>query len=173
MSAQRPSIWRQETPLGVFWAAWEGEFVVASGFGEPRHGWTHETRGAAYRAVRLALAGWLAGAPEAFVGLPIAPPATAFQRAVFAATAAVPFGTTVSYGDLATRIGRPRGAQAVGQALARNPCLLLVPCHRVVPAAGGLGGYAGGAGLKAALLAHEARLGGLSRGDRFWQGRCC
>jgi len=79
---------------------------------------------------------------------------TPFRRAVSQALRQVPYGHTVTYGALAGRVGRPGGARAVGQVMAHNPVPILVPCHRVV-AAGGLGGFSGGAALKRRLLALE------------------
>lgn len=83
-----------------------------------------------------------------------------FQRRTLRETRQVPFGETVAYGELASRVGRPRAARAVGQAMARNPVPLLVPCHRVVASSGGLGGFGGGLDLKRRLLALEAGVHG-------------
>ncbi|MFZ4515930.1 MAG: methylated-DNA--[protein]-cysteine S-methyltransferase [Acidimicrobiia bacterium] len=69
--------------------------------------------------------------------------------------ATVPFGSTVGYGELAQRAGRPGAARAVGQAMAHNPVPLIVPCHRVVAASGALGGFGWGAEIKRWLLRHE------------------
>lgn len=69
-----------------------------------------------------------------------------FARRVYEEARAVPAGATVSYGGLAERLGRPRAARAVGQALKRNPFAVVVPCHRVVAAGGGIGGFSAGAG---------------------------
>ncbi len=90
--------------------------------------------------------------------LPLDPDGTPFQRRVWAGLAAIPSGERRSYGDLARELGS--GARAVGGACARNPLVIVVPCHRVVPASGGTGGYGGrtrGApvAVKAWLLAHE------------------
>ncbi|WP_432103335.1 methylated-DNA--[protein]-cysteine S-methyltransferase [Streptomyces sp. bgisy091] len=70
----------------------------------------------------------------------------------------VPFGTVVGYGDLARRVGRPDGAQAVGAAMGSNPLPVVVPCHRVVESDGGLGGFGGGLETKRQLLALEGIL---------------
>lgn len=79
----------------------------------------------------------------------------------------IPFGTTTSYGELASELGKPTGARAVGLANGRNPVAIIVPCHRVIGSAGGLTGYAGGLERKRFLLRHEAdvasRAGGRSR----------
>jgi methylated-DNA-[protein]-cysteine S-methyltransferase len=80
---------------------------------------------------------------------------TPFQRRVLAAAAGVPAGHVVSYGEIARRVGRPRGSRAVGQALGRNPVPIVIPCHRVVAAGGGLGGYTGGLAIKRTLLRLE------------------
>ena len=80
---------------------------------------------------------------------------TKFQHAVWEALAAIPFGETRSYGEIAKSIGRPGAARAVGMANANNPIALIVPCHRVIGADGSLTGYGGGLALKEALLAHE------------------
>jgi len=78
-----------------------------------------------------------------------------FQKKMLLAARRILYGRTVTYGQLAVRAGRPRAARAVGQAMARNPVPLAVPCHRVVAAGGGLGGFGGGAALKRRLLALE------------------
>jgi methylated-DNA-[protein]-cysteine S-methyltransferase len=70
----------------------------------------------------------------------------------------VPFGSVVGYGDLARRVGRPGGAQAVGMAMGANPLPVVVPCHRVVESDGGIGGFGGGLKTKRHLLALEGVL---------------
>jgi methylated-DNA-[protein]-cysteine S-methyltransferase len=90
---------------------------------------------------------------------------TDFQRRVWQAVDAIPYGTTTTYGRLAERIGIPRSAvRALGTAVGRNPLLLVRPCHRVIGANGSLTGYAGGLERKRHLLAHEGiagTIGGL------------
>jgi AraC family transcriptional regulator of adaptative response/methylated-DNA-[protein]-cysteine methyltransferase len=80
---------------------------------------------------------------------------TEFQRQVWEALRQIPRGATLSYGELAAAVGRPGAARAVGRAVASNPLAVLVPCHRVLPATGGQGGYRWGVSRKAALLAWE------------------
>jgi methylated-DNA-[protein]-cysteine S-methyltransferase len=87
--------------------------------------------------------------------LPLAPRGTPFQRAVWEALGALPWGETVDYGSLAARLGRPGAARAVGRANATNPIPVVIPCHRVVGRGGALTGYAGGLEAKRALLALE------------------
>jgi len=78
-----------------------------------------------------------------------------FHRKVMRVARRIPYGRTVTYGELASRAGSPRAARAAGQAMARNPLPLVVPCHRVVASGGGLGGFGGGLALKRRLLALE------------------
>ena len=80
---------------------------------------------------------------------------TPFQQRVLRELTAVPFGKLVTYGELAGRVGLPRGARAVGGAVGSNPFPIFIPCHRVVAAKGGLGGFSAGLGWKARLLTHE------------------
>lgn len=79
---------------------------------------------------------------------------TDFQRSVWQELSRIPYGETISYGELARRVGRPNGPRAVGQANGRNPIPIIVPCHRVL-ASNGIGGYGGGLKVKRALLAVE------------------
>ncbi len=81
--------------------------------------------------------------------------ATRFGRRVLETTAAIPFGETASYGEIAAAIGMPGAARAVGRALAANPLPIVIPCHRVVGRDGSLLGFGGGVALKKWLLAHE------------------
>ena len=80
-----------------------------------------------------------------------------FQRQVWAALLQIPYGETITYGELARRIGQPAAVRAVGLANGRNPVSLIVPCHRVIGASGKLTGYGGGMDRKRALLALESR----------------
>ncbi len=106
------------------------------------------------------LAEYFAGARTEFE-LELAPEGTPFQRLVWDALRAIPYGATVTYGHLAHAIGRPAASRAVGAANARNPLSIIVPCHRVIGASGALTGYGGGLPAKQLLLQHE-RAGGRS-----------
>ena len=88
---------------------------------------------------------------------PVLPEGTAFDRQVWVAVAEIPYGETATYGDIARRLGKPGAARAVGTANGRNPVPPVIPCHRVVAAGGGLGGYGGGLPLKRKLLDLETR----------------
>ncbi|MGY8627288.1 methylated-DNA--[protein]-cysteine S-methyltransferase [Chromobacterium violaceum] len=109
---------------------------------------------AALAKVARQLAEYQAGDRQTF-DLPLAPQGTPFQQQVWAALRDIPYGRTVSYGELALALDCPDGARAVGRANATNPIALIVPCHRVMGADGSLTGYAGGLPLKAALLRFE------------------
>ena len=82
----------------------------------------------------------------------------AFERRVWAHVAAIPYGTTTTYGEIAAALDAPGSARAVGAANGRNPLPLVVPCHRVIGARGALTGYAGGLESKRRLLEHEGAL---------------
>jgi len=88
----------------------------------------------------------------------IAPKGTEFQMAVWAALKTIPYGQTISYGDLARTIGRPRAVRAVGAANGANPLPIILPCHRVIGADGSLTGFGGGLDVKEALLTLEGVL---------------
>jgi methylated-DNA-[protein]-cysteine S-methyltransferase len=92
--------------------------------------------------------------------LPLSLDGTQFQRCVWAALQAIPYGETISYGELARRIGQPSASRAVGLANGRNPVAIVVPCHRVIGADGSLTGYGGGMDRKRFLLGLEQRASG-------------
>lgn len=151
------------TPLGRFSVALNAkEEVVGTAFGDlaalrrrlPR-GTTIIVSGArTAAAVRSQLREYFAGRRRRF-SLALRPQGTAFQQAVWAALAAIPCGETRTYAEIATSLGRPKAARAVGRANATNPICLIVPCHRVVGANGSLTGFAFGTALKRRLLEFE------------------
>ena len=108
-------------------------------------------------AVRLQVEAYFAKKRRIF-SVPIAAHGTAFQQRVWAALAAIPFGETRSYGQLAAELGKPGASRAVGRANATNPVCLLAPCHRVIGADGSLTGFAFGEDIKRRLLLHEGSL---------------
>ena len=89
--------------------------------------------------------------------VPMRPAGSEFQRAVWDAIAAIPYGETSTYTALARQLGHPTAVRAVGAAVGRNPLTVVVPCHRVIGAGGALTGYAGGLDRKRTLLALEAK----------------
>jgi AraC family transcriptional regulator of adaptative response/methylated-DNA-[protein]-cysteine methyltransferase len=97
------------------------------------------------------------GVPGAVPGVPLDVQGTAFQWKVWKALQAIPAGETRTYAEVAQTVGRPSAVRAVASACARNPVAVVVPCHRVVPKAGGFGGYRWGAARKRTLLEREAQ----------------
>jgi methylated-DNA-[protein]-cysteine S-methyltransferase len=100
---------------------------------------------------------YFAGARTAF-DLPLDLGGTPFQQKVWLELATIPFGTTISYGEQARRIGRPEAARAVGAANGRNPVPVVLPCHRVIGSSGALTGFGGGLDTKRSLLRHETEV---------------
>ncbi len=106
------------------------------------------------RSAQRELEEYFAGARREF-SIALDPVGTPFQMRVWQALRAIPYGETISYLDLAQRVGNPRAFRAVGQANGHNPISIIVPCHRVIAADGSLGGYGGGLERKRILLALE------------------
>jgi len=104
--------------------------------------------------VQRQLGEYFAGKRREF-DLPLRLEGTAFQQIVWQMLTEIPYGTTLSYGELARRIGNPNASRAVGLANGRNPISILITCHRVIGADGSLTGYGGGLERKRWLLAHE------------------
>lgn len=99
---------------------------------------------------------YFAGKREDF-DLPLAPRGTPFQQRVWKRLCQIPYGETISYGELARRIGNPNASRAVGLANGSNPIPIIIPCHRVIGSNGKLTGYGGGLPIKEKLLALERR----------------
>ena len=102
------------------------------------------------------LKAYFAGELENF-DLPLSPQGTPFQQRVWGELQKIPYGDTISYGELARRIGNPKASRAVGLANGSNPISIVIPCHRVIGANGKLTGYGGGLPIKEKLLALEKR----------------
>ena len=105
--------------------------------------------------VASAIAAYFDGDIHAIDSLPTATAGTAFQKSVWQALRSIPAGQTISYGELAIRLGKPAAVRAVGLANGANPIGVVVPCHRVIGANGSLTGYGGGLERKRWLLNHE------------------
>jgi methylated-DNA-[protein]-cysteine S-methyltransferase len=118
----------------------------------PEPGWIEDD--GPLREPASQLEGYFAGRLVRF-DLDLAPVGTEFQIAVWKAVEAIPYGTTATYGEIATRIGKPDAARAVGAANGANPLPIVIPCHRVIGSDGSLTGYGGGLDLKASLLELE------------------
>jgi methylated-DNA-[protein]-cysteine S-methyltransferase len=101
------------------------------------------------------ISAYLAGDFSGLDEIPVNGGGTDFQQLVWQGLRSIPVGTTLSYGELATRLGRPTAARAVGMANSLNPVAIVVPCHRVIGAKAKLTGYAGGLDRKRWLLEHE------------------
>jgi methylated-DNA-[protein]-cysteine S-methyltransferase len=110
-----------------------------------------------FREVCAQLEAYFEGEATSF-DVPMDPAGTTFQRRVWRELCAIPYGTAISYMELARRIGRPTASRAVGGANGKNPISIIVPCHRVIAADGTLGGYGGGLDRKRWLLGHEAEV---------------
>jgi methylated-DNA-[protein]-cysteine S-methyltransferase len=126
---------------------------------------------------RAPFAGAIVQLEEYFAGerrhfdLALALEGTPFQRHVWAALRAIPYGRTRSYGDVAAQIGRPDRVRAVGAAVGRTPAPISVPCHRVIGADGSLTGYGGGLQRKRTLLDLETAVSGGAAPPAVWAGR--
>ena len=107
--------------------------------------------------ITAALASYFAGDFDAIRSIALKPDGTPFQNEVWTALRAIEPGDTLTYAGLAARLGRAQAARAVGHANAANPFSIIIPCHRLIGADGGLTGYAGGVRRKRWLLDHETR----------------
>jgi len=125
--------------------------------------WVLDPAVAPFAETTAQLAAYFAGERQDF-DLPLRAEGTGFQQRVWEELCRIPYGTTISYGELARRLGDANACRAVGLANGRNPIAIIVPCHRVIGANGKLTGYGGGMDRKKALLDLEARVGGGSPG---------
>lgn len=168
---------RIDTPIGTLTLAADAAGLRHIEFPSNRHpadraGWRPVARGdGPQRAVAETLARTAEQLREYFAGerrtfdLPLAPAGTAFQCEVWRMLATIPYGRTWSYRDLAQALGKPAALRAVGAANGRNPLPIVLPCHRVIGADGGLTGFGGGLPIKEALLRLEGAMPAAPRGD--------
>jgi len=150
-----------ETPIGTLMIVGDHDAIHRIDFpkngraSKPAAEWSESSRGAVSDALRQ-LKEYFAGKRTDF-DLPLAPAGTDFQRAVWRRLQEIPYGETISYGELAKRIGNPKASRAVGAANGQNPIPIVIPCHRVIGANGTLTGFGGGLPIKEALLTLESR----------------
>lgn len=120
----------------------------------PQSDWVENESVAPFPETKQQLTAYFAGTLIEF-DLPLQLQGTLFQHRVWEVLKTIPYGTTISYGELAQQIGQPHASRAVGLANGRNPVSIIVPCHRVIGANGKLTGYGGGIERKQWLLNHE------------------
>jgi methylated-DNA-[protein]-cysteine S-methyltransferase len=150
-----------DTPIGPLLIAGDDaairriEFPKNGKARRPEPDWKESGRGPVGEAARQ-LREYFAGGRTEF-DLPIAPDGTPFQQSVWRHLQDIPYGATISYGELARRTGNPKASRAVGAANGANPIPIMIPCHRVIGANGKLTGFGGGLPIKEKLLALEAK----------------
>lgn len=148
-----------DTPIGELLLAGQDDALTMIGFPkgsmrrDPEPDWIFNEKPLA--RARQQLTEYFAGTRREF-DLPVALSGTEFQVSVLEALQEIPYGETVSYGEIAKRIGRPKAVRAVAAAHGRNPIPIVVPCHRVIGSSGDLTGFGGGLDTKEALLRLEA-----------------
>lgn len=147
-----------ESPIGPLLLAGDGIRLSKVGFPNgkgrvaPHDDWLRDD--GQFVEARAQLIAYFSGELHTF-DLELMPVGTPFQLSVWQELTAIPFGVTISYGELASRLGRPSASRAVGAANGANPIPIIVPCHRVIGASGALTGFGGGIDTKRWLLAHE------------------
>ncbi len=151
-----------DSPVGPLLLAAGQDGLHLIEFQSPRHPMARlpewrEDSNAMLDATRAQLDEYFAGTRKDF-DLPLAPQGTAFQKDVWRTLATIPYGETVSYAQLAQRVGKPTAMRAVGAANGRNPLPIVLPCHRVIGADGSLTGFGGGLPTKQFLLELEGAL---------------
>jgi methylated-DNA-[protein]-cysteine S-methyltransferase len=173
MTRTHEPIWYDQiaTPIGRLLLAADAHGLREVWFESGKHQktpasyWIHDATKLAF--ARIQLEEYFAGERQVF-DLPLHPLGTPFQLDVWHALAEIPYGTTISYGEMAQRIGQPKAVRAVGAANGRNPLPIILPCHRVIGSNGSLTGFGGGLPTKRFLLAMEDR---TARGDLFTDDR--
>lgn len=137
----------------------EGAKYFGFGVGDT---WKRKDALPAFDKARAFLTAYFAGLRPDPAALPLVPYGSAFRQLVFDLLLAIPYGSTLTYGEIARQVtavtGRPSSARAVGGAVGHNPLSIIIPCHRVMGAKGKLTGYAGGEERKAWLLRHEGAM---------------
>jgi methylated-DNA-[protein]-cysteine S-methyltransferase len=164
-----------ESPVGPLLLMSDGRSLTGLHTDSDKHrpatrpDWVEDGDAVPFAEVKSQLRGYFEGGLTDF-DLPLAPQGTEFQIRVWQELRGIPFGETISYAELAHRIGNPNASRAVGMANSRNPISIIVPCHRVIGSDNSLTGYAGGLERKRMLLVHEASKAGKRDEGRGTRG---
>lgn len=156
-----------ESPIQQLTLTSNGESLTGLRMIERRHApeitgeWKQDDRAAPFAEARRQLMAYFHGELTEF-DLPLAPGGTPFQQRIWQHLRQIPYGTTLSYGEMARRIGNPNASRAVGAANGRNPISIIIPCHRLIGSDGKLTDYGGGLKRKEWLLMHERPRGSNS-----------
>jgi methylated-DNA-[protein]-cysteine S-methyltransferase len=149
-----------DSPIGSLLLAGDGNSLIELGFPAGKAARRHQAEwvrdSAPFLECTRQLRDYFAGQLRQF-NLPLAPQGTEFQQQVWEALCAIPYGQTVSYGEVARSLGRPSASRAVGAANGKNPIPIIIPCHRVIGSGGSLVGFGGGLPIKQRLLALEQK----------------
>jgi methylated-DNA-[protein]-cysteine S-methyltransferase len=149
-----------DSPIGTLLIACDEEAIRRIEFprngkpAQPEPGW-QQSNGGLLREAAQQLSEYFSGCRTAFT-VPLGPEGTEFQTTVWGHLRNIPYGQTISYGELAKRVGNPKASRAVGAANGCNPIPIMIPCHRVIGSDGTLTGFGGGLPTKKALLTLEA-----------------
>jgi methylated-DNA-[protein]-cysteine S-methyltransferase len=155
-----------ESPIGELLLVSDGKDLIRVSMDKQKYAaeigddWVEKNDVPALKLAAEQLKSYFAGLLDHFE-LPIAFRGTDFQKKVWRELTKIPFGQTISYGELARRVGSPKASRAVGLANGKNPIAIIVPCHRVIGANGTLTGYGGGLPRKKKLLEMEHQRAGL------------
>jgi methylated-DNA-[protein]-cysteine S-methyltransferase len=160
-----------ESPLGQLCVQGDGQFLTGLYLPNHKH-WPGlaapwQQTDAPFATIREQLGEYFAGERQQF-DVPLKLTGTPFQMRVWQELARIPFGTTITYGQLAHRVGKPTASRAVGHANGYNPISIVIPCHRVIGTGGKLTGYGGGIDKKEWLLAWERRTAAMRIRDDVW-----
>lgn len=151
-----------ESPVGSLLLVGEGDTLFGLYFPGGKHAptpnpdWCRDDDAPVFTQTRRQLDAYFAGQLQHF-DLDLAPRGTDFQQRVWQQLRLIPLGQTISYGELAKRVGDPKASRAVGAANGKNPISIIIPCHRVIAADGALTGFGGGVDTKRTLLELEQR----------------
>jgi methylated-DNA-[protein]-cysteine S-methyltransferase len=145
-------------PFGKIVICSDGQIITGLTFSKrsrlKTHVWKKNKENPIFLKAKTQLSQYFAGKRKVF-GLPLKLQGTDFQIKIWQEIRKIPYGQTLSYQEVAQRVGSPKAARAVGRAVGKNPICIMIPCHRVIRANGKIGGYHGGIELKKQLLALE------------------